>query len=310
VRCRGWLRVGGLVVLIAAGVLGVSGCGGGRDDVLVLGLIRPSLDHLPFQLALVEQEHDLSGIEVRYFASGWEAGEALAAGRIDAAILPFTYGWTAAARGLPVRIVGFFERESDGIIARREIASLSDLAGRRIGVLRASTLEVLAVMALRDRGITAELVPLRSPAEMVAALRAGDVDALSFYVPPILAVGDPFHVVHWYSDDHPDHPCCDLVVHEPAARRKADQLARLQVALADAATRAHAAHEPAVLLASELYSLPPQLARAALARTRFATGREAAGRAFQLAAAGVMRDLGYLQTVPDTSHVYLSLDRR
>lgn len=265
---------------------------------------------MPYQMARLAADPDLAGVEVRYFASGWETSEALAAGRLDAAILPFTYAWIAVSRGLPVRIASFFERESDGIVARRTIATLADLQGKRIGVLRASTLEVLAVMALRARSLQAELVPLRGPAEMAAALQAGDVDALSFYVPPILALGEEFHVLHWFGDDHPGHPCCDLVVYEPSLEFKRPALVRLQAALARAAARvacdAGAGGAPAADIAGDLYGLSPQLAAAALTRTRFALGREASGRAFELEAAAVMRELGHLNTVPDTSDVYLS----
>lgn len=305
-------RVSATILVLAAALPFLGSCGRGADDPVVLGLIKPSLDHLPYQFARQAGDPALAGVQVRYFTSGWETGEALAAGRIDAAILPFTYAWTAAARGLPVRIMGFLERESDGIVARRDIAALEDLAGRRIGVLRASTLEVLAVMALQDRGLEAELVPLRGPAEMVAALRAGDVDALSLYVPPILGLGEAFHVLHWYGEDHPGHPCCDLVVHLPAYRKKRRALERLQAALAAAAHRLEQARadEAVVAQACDLYGLPPHLAAASLARLRFGFGREERGRAFQMRAAAVMRELGYLQTVPDTSHVYLPLDRR
>ncbi len=306
-RERRSVLFGALAALMLA-----AGCGRGDSDGLVLGLIKPSLDHLPFQIARLAGDPGLTGVEVRYFTSGWEASEALAAGRLDAAILPFTYAWTAAARGLPVRTASFLERESDGLVARREIATLADLHGKRIGVLRASTLEVLAVMALRDRGLEAELVPLRGPAEMAAALRAGDVDALSFYVPPILALGEPYHVVHWYGDDHPGHPCCDLVVHAPSIERKTAALGRLRDALASASARLAQDDDPArtVAAAAEFYNLPPHLAAAALARLRFAPGREEAGRAFQVRAASVMRDLGYLETVPDTNDVYLRTPRR
>lgn len=292
----------------------VGGCGRGDDKTLVLGLIRPSLDHLPFQIARLNDDPKLAGVEVRYFTSGWEANEALAAGRLDAAILPFTYAWTAVSRGFPVRIASFLERESDGIVAGRQVASLQDLEGKRIGVLRASTLEVLAVMALQDHGVEAVLVPLRGPAEMAAALRSGDVDALSFYVPPILTLGEAFHVVHWYGDDHPGHPCCDLVVNTRSIERKTESFARLQAALAAAARSIESDDDllraNAAAAAVELYNLPPLVAAAALARTRFEMGREASGRAFQLRAAGVMKELDHLETIPDTSHVYLSLDRR
>ena len=288
----------------------LAGCGGTDDETLVLGLIKPSLDHLPYDFVELADDPVLAGVSVRSFSSGWEANEALAAGKVDAAILPFTYAWTDVDRGLPVKIVGFLERESDGIVARREFATLADLAGRRIGVLRASTLEVLAVMALQDRGIEAELVPLRSPAEMAAALQAGEVDALSFYVPPILGFGDDYHVVHWYGDDHPGHPCCDLAVHTPAAARKREALDRLRTALAVAATRLESDRDRAVSATAEIFALSPDLSTRALERLRFHAGREETGRRFELAAARVMHELGYLEAIPDTTDVYLQFPER
>ncbi len=293
-------------------ILGIllAGCGGGDDEVVRLGLIRPSLNHLPYDLAALADDPSLAAVEVTYFASGWEANEALAAGRLDAAILPFTYAWADVDRGLPVKVVGFLERESDGIVARREFASLDDLAGRRIGVLRASTLEVLAVMALSDRRIEAELVPFRTPAEMTAALQSGEVDALSFYVPPILALGDEVHVLHWYSDDHPMHPCCDLAVHTGNAPRKREALSRLRAALAIAAVRIESDREAAATLAGRTFGLTPTVAARSLARQRFLLGRELEGRKFELRAARVMRELGYLESIPDTGDVYLDLERR
>jgi len=309
---RAWGRAGvlavpvpGVVLVVVAMVLGTAGCG--QDDGgFVLGVIEPSLNHLPYDLAAVAADPGLAGVQVRRFASGWEANEALVAGRIDAAILPFTYAWSDVAQGLPVRVAGFLERESDGIVTRNRITSLGDLEGRRIGVLRASTLEILAVMALAERGIAAELVPLRTPSEMTAALTAGDVDALSFYVPPILTLGDEFHVIHWYGDDHPDHPCCNLAVNTDRLTGRREQLKRLQAALAVAALRAESERDRAVALASERFGLAAPTAREALARLRFRPGREAAGRAFEQRAAAVMHELGYLAMVPDTSDVYLT----
>jgi len=294
----------GVLVVVAACSGALVGCGE-QEEGQVLRVIEPSLNHLPYDLAAVMDDPGLAGVEVRRFASGWEANEALVAGRIDAAILPFTYAWSDVAQGLPVRVAGFLERESDGIVTRREITTLEELAGRRIGVLRASTLEVLAAMALHARGIAAELVPLRSPSEMAAALRRGDVDALSFYVPPILELGDRFHVIHWYGDDHPDHPCCNLAVHGGRVAGKRAELARLQAALAVAALRAESDRDQAAQLAARRFGLSEDTAREALARLRFRPGREEAGRNFELQAARTMRRLGYLATIPDTADVYL-----
>lgn len=269
----------------------LAACGAREQAPLRVGLIRPSLDYLPFVLATELGGDDASAYAVTEFASGWEANEALVAGKVDVAILPFTYVWADVAVGKPVTTVSFLERESDGIAARPPFASLADLAGRRIGVLRASTLDVLAGAALADAGVTAELVPLRGPSELVAALRGGDVDAVSLYVPPLLGVADAFPVVHWFGDDDPGHPCCNV-----AARREAPaaQVAAF-VALLERGVQLLAARpEDAAAVAARRWQLAPDVAAAALARMRFQTGLDAAGRAFEERMAAHMLARGYL----------------
>jgi len=292
------------LILLAALVL-LASCGGGAGQrPLRVGLIRPSLDYLPFLLAIELGGADASGYAVTEFASGWEANEALAAGKLDAAILPFTYVWADVAAGLPVRTVSFLERESDGIAARRPVASLADLEGRRIGVLRASTLDVLAGAALAAAGVNAELVPLRGPAELVAALRGGDVDAVSLYVPPLLALGDDFPVVHWFGDADPGHPCCNLAVHTDALRDRPAQVAALVAVLGRGVAVLAERPAEAVALAAARWQLTPEATGHALAHLRFQTGLEAAGCAFEQRMAAAMLARGYLSRAVAADEVH------
>ncbi len=294
------------VTLIMVVVLGLlASCGGNPEQrPLRVGLIRPSLDYLPFVLATELGGVDASPYAVTEFASGWEANEALAAGKVDAAILPFTYVWADVAAGLPVRTVSFLERESDGIAARRPLSSLADLAGRRIGVLRASTLDVLAGAALADAGVDAELVPLRGPTELVAALRGGDVDAVSLYVPPLLALGDDFPVVHWFGDADPGHPCCNVAVHTDALRDRAPQVAALLALLDRGVAVLDERPQDAVALAAARWQLAPEMAARALAHMRFRTGLEEAGCDFERRMAAAMLARGYLSRALDADEVH------
>ncbi len=287
------MRASTLILIVLACFLGA--CGNGVESrPLRVGLIRPSLDYLPYVLAIELGGVDASAYAVTEFGSGWEANEALAAGKVDVAILPFTYVWADVAAGLPVRTVSFLERESDGIAARRPLSSLAELAGRRIGVLRASTLDVLAGAALAEAGLDAELVPLRGPTELAAALRGGDIDAVSLYVPPILGLGEEFPVVHWFGDADPGHPCCNVAAHADALRERPAQVAAfvtlLERGVAVLAQRPLEAAE----IAAQRWQLAPETVAGALAHMHFRTGLDDAGRAFEARMAAAMLARGYL----------------
>ena len=163
------------------------GCSYKDKNRLIIGIIKPSLNHLPFDLGMAKGILDNDQYVIKEFASGWETNEALISGKIDVAIMPFTYTWLDVSNGHKVRIISFFERESDGIIARPGISKLDQMNGMRIGVLRASTLDIFAEFVSQDHYINMEFVYFRTPMDMAAALQSGEVDALSFYVPSIFS---------------------------------------------------------------------------------------------------------------------------
>ncbi|MCD4828990.1 MAG: ABC transporter substrate-binding protein [Candidatus Cloacimonetes bacterium] len=266
-----------LLILLAA-ILVLSACSS-RDDRLALGIIRPSLNHLPVQVALRQSFLSADDVDIRPLATGWETGEALAAGRLDMAVMPFTYAWRSAAAGMDVRIVSFLERESNGLLARPGLDSLPALDGARVGVLRASTLELLAAMAATDLGLRLEPVPLRSPGEMLVALRSGEVDAVSYYVPPILVEGrEP---LLWYGSLYPMHPCCDIAAHTVALDEKRAQVERVLDAIEQAVDWMSEHPAETAAIAAEVYGLEPQMAAEALRHVHYRTGLDAAGMTFE-----------------------------
>ncbi|RLC49566.1 MAG: hypothetical protein DRZ79_05775, partial [Candidatus Cloacimonadota bacterium] len=208
-----------LLVVIVISLL-VTSCSS-NNNKLVIGLIKPSLNHLPFDFGLLSGELFKDDYKIKYFPSGWATNEALVAGKIDVAILPFTYIWSDVAAGKEVKIISFLERESDGIIASQKIKNLSDLNGKKIGVLRASTLDIFAEMIAEKKQFNFTPVYFRTPMEMAAALKTGEVDALSFYVPSIFNFDkDKFHIIYWYGEDFSYHPCCDLAANMDAIQNK------------------------------------------------------------------------------------------
>ncbi len=97
--CKGqggcFLYQGGLMkyFMIIICCLILTACGTQQTDKLVIGLIKPSMNHLPVQYALDNISGEQKNYQFEYFHSGWETNEALVAGRIDLAIMPFTYAW-------------------------------------------------------------------------------------------------------------------------------------------------------------------------------------------------------------------------
>lgn len=278
-----------------------------RDDSIRLGLIRPSLNHLPVQYGLELGIIDSVDVSLHYFNSGWEVNEALVAGKLDAAIIPFTYAWTDIARGHAVRIASFLERESDGIVTSVRYPELASLEGRRVGVLRASTLDVFARMLSERERLDWELIPFRSPVEMAAALQSGQVDALSYYVPPIFKPGRDFHTVAWYSDFFPGHPCCDLVIHESALSSKRESLLWLYGGLQKTVGVMTASPEDVLACATRHFDMADSLLRKSVMHTQYRFGLEKSGRDFERMTAQTMHKQGYLDKEIDPEAVYVDL---
>ena len=242
-----------------------------QEEKLVIGIIKPSLNHLPLDMALKFGYLDESGFEIKTFSSGWETNEALTAGQIDAAILPFTYIWTDVSQGKPVKIISFLERESDGIITRGDIDSLAELDHKRIGLLRSSTLDLFWENLADDRDLEFEPHYFRTPMDMVAALRSNNVDALSFYIPSIYKIGEDFNIIHWYGEDYPSHPCCDLAVNTTILDTKSAKIKKLVHALQNGCEAAGDNYETRKLIKEE-YGLDNDLISPSLKNIEFQMG--------------------------------------
>ncbi len=299
------LAVTALLTALAA-LLFPAGCVRGRPT-LRLGIIAPSLNHLPLSYALEAGGRSLQELQIIAFSSGWETQEALVSGRIDAAIMPFSYAFTAASRGYPLRIVSFWERESDALACPSGIAGPAELEGARIGLLKASSLDLL----LRHWAQAAELayqpVYFHSPNELVAALQTGQVQGIVAYVPLLQKLGAGFRILHWFGSDHPLHPCCDLVVNTSRLTPPRKGVLRQLLALLEETIPA--LDTPAVYdYAAARYGLDPAQARQALEHTKFRAGLDRAGQDFELRLMQEAVEMGYLSRVPAAGEIYLELD--
>ncbi len=294
-----------LTIVVMAVILLVS-CAKETEKIR-LGLIRPSMNHLPVLYGLENGIIDSTAVELHYFSSGWETNEALVNGKLDAAIMPFTYAWTDVSRGLPVRVLSFLERESDGIVTGRNHPDLASLKDARIGVLRASTLDIFARMLSEQEQLGWSLVPFRSPIEMAAALQSGEVDALSFYVPPIFKLGEDFHIVAWYSDYFPEHPCCDLAIHTAALDTKKQALRELKAGILHSIRQMDEDSTHLAEFAGRYFDVELPYLQGSLDHTCYDCDLEDAGKHFEKIAADAMQHSGYLERTVEPDEVYVNL---
>lgn len=288
------------IVLISLILIGCST----QDGSLRIGIISPSVDHLPLTFGMDNGKISQAELKIRHFTSGWEVNEALVAGKIDVAILPFTYVWLNIASGYDVKTISFFERESDGIIASKDIKSPEDLHGRKIGVLRSSTLDILAEDLLSRLDISAELVYLRTPSEMAAALTKGDVDALSYYVPSIFKFDERFHILYWYSDAYPAHPCCNIAANAAAIEDKSEALYKLLEELQATIDMMEHNQDEVLDFTTAYFGLSKQEAEKTLKNTRFVMGLDEDSIQFEEKMIRIMYQKDYISKKVDRDEVY------
>lgn len=125
------------------------------------------------------------------FTSGRDAIRSVLAGEADvgvAAEFPFANN---LLQGAPLRILATLYRSSqdNALVGRRDlgIASLADLAGKRIGIAPNTSSEFMLSRMLREVAIPEDRVtrvPIK-PEQMVEALARGEVDGIATWMPHI-----------------------------------------------------------------------------------------------------------------------------
>jgi ABC-type nitrate/sulfonate/bicarbonate transport system substrate-binding protein len=277
-------------------------------DKLRIGLIKPSLNHLPLQYARNRNPADFSSCDIFYFNSGWETNEALVNGKIDLAIMPFTYVWNDVSQGKKVKIVSFFERESDGIIAHKDFPDLASLSSARLGVLKNSTLEIIPQLMFDELNLPIpRLVYFRTPMDMAVALNHGEVDAICFYVPSIFNFSDDFKVIHWLADTFPDHTCCNIAVTDNAIADKSNLIKKLMYILSQAAEIVNKADDDLIRFASEHYGISQKDVISSLQHSRYCTGLSQKDIDFEKKNARIMFNNGYMKRIVEPDEIYYNI---
>ncbi len=276
-----------------------------NEKQIRIGIIKPSIDHLPLSIAMEKQYLDVTQLKIVNFTSGWEVQEALTAGKIDLAIMPFTYAWTAVSKGYKLKTVSCLERETDGIVASPEFKKVTDLSNHKIGLLRASSLETLMQDTAKRNKFSYEAVYFRTPIEMIAALKAQKVDAIVCYVPLIQKMGVDYQVLHWFSETYPSHPCCDLVATDAILKTRPTAINKIQKGLNLAIKDINEPSEATFKLIERLFGLDALQAVEALRHTRFDNSISQQDKQFEQFMMQSFLSNDYLQSIPAMTDVFV-----
>lgn len=167
-----------------------------KPDSLRLGAYAGDVGALAW-IAQDQGHYAAAGLTVglKGYASGKDAMEALRAGEVDVATASEYVVATRSFAEPGLRILGSIAYyRNKGIVARRDrgIAAPGDLKGKRIGVTTPSGAEYSLYVFLALHGLSLADVTVISlaPAQIVAALSAGDIDAAITWQPHVKAIED------------------------------------------------------------------------------------------------------------------------
>jgi len=199
--------------------------------------VRTSNCQSPFFIADKQGLYEKAGVkaEVQLILSNTEIIEAAQRGDLQMGSLPITTAIAAISRGTDIIIVAGSGRGTDGILTKAEdgYTSIADLRGKKIATIRGSILDVPLRVALEQEGLDPEsdvtLVYFNKLGDMISALKTGQVDATSNTEPFMTeAVRQGWgHILGYYTEQWPDHPCCILFAQREFAEKYPDQLEKI-----------------------------------------------------------------------------------
>jgi ABC-type amino acid transport substrate-binding protein len=130
-------------------------------------------------VASIQRDLKLDGLAVKWTpVTAENRFTAVASGQVDLECGTTTVT-LARLRDVDFSVLTFID--GGGILSRAEapIAKLGDLAGKRVAVQSGTTGERALPQALKERQVTAQIVPVRTQEEAVAMLEGGRVDAFA-----------------------------------------------------------------------------------------------------------------------------------
>jgi NitT/TauT family transport system substrate-binding protein len=203
---------------------------------LTLGMLH-TLSPAPFYLAQERGYFRDAGVEVafRFFQAAQPISAAAVAGDIDLGVTALTGGFFALAGKGELKVIGGALREKQGyhlsaVLASKQayeggLTSLKQLGGHSFGITQyGSSFHYMAGQLAAAEGFDLKslvLRPLQGVANMVAAVRSGQVDAtiaIASMALPAEASGDA-KIIGWISDVMPSYQITALFASGAALKR-------------------------------------------------------------------------------------------
>lgn len=141
----------------------------------------PIMDHLilPVSHALDNQHYQYIDVEPRLFTKWSQLTGALKAGKIDAAFILVSIAIDLYQKGEPIKVVLLAHRNGSGITVNKNIQSISDFKGKKIGVPGFNLTHLGLLDAFLKKGnLSLEDVILKpiSPPDMTKAMGLGFIE--------------------------------------------------------------------------------------------------------------------------------------
>jgi NitT/TauT family transport system substrate-binding protein len=125
--------------------------------------------------------------EVKYFPSGGDLMSAFVGGSVAYGSSGATPVLTVLARPYPLRIIAQVSDISGAqqLLVKKNVSSLDQLKGKKIGLMRGTAAEALFNSIVRDYGLDPASVQIvnMGPTEMITTFVRGDVDAIVLWEP-------------------------------------------------------------------------------------------------------------------------------
>lgn len=259
------------VVLLAL----AGGCAKKPERKVIVGYL-PIIAHLPAEVARESGYFGEVDVEFRVFGSSNDLLEALCNGQIDVtmtvAVAPVVSRLERAKGDSPVKIFSYsqttMDAPFDGLFVAKDskIASVADLAGKRIGVFPGTTAKnILSYFLQRSAGIDPQSIQwvFLPPNLQVSRLREGDIDALFTYeTTRTVAALDGMKPLHGsvIATVFPNAPYGCSAVNARFAAEHADVAEKVIAAFDRAITEVQTYPDPAREVLKRKFELTPEVA--------------------------------------------------
>lgn len=185
---------------------------------VIIGIYRPSISQLPIAAAI--SANYIQRENVKYYTNFFHLYKLLQSGHVDAAILPFNEVFKR--KGKNIKFYSHYIRGGIGILGYDNINKLSDLEGKKIGVVK----KTIAAYLINSMALpkNTEIVMYGSETMMKFAFDRAKLGAIVWNVPKIVESMGRHKIIHWFSEDYSYFPYSDLLVNKNSYKEKKDEI--------------------------------------------------------------------------------------